>query len=95
MLYVPDYGKDIKCSDITATGKKYYTKSLRDIIGILKKYGLKVAVINTMITLFTISISAIMMIILFARVWWGIYKISDFTALSSSVTQLQNILNNF
>ncbi len=95
LLYIPDYGKDIKCSDITATGKKYYTKSLRDIIGILKKYGLKVAVINTMITLFTISISAIMMIILFARVSWGIYKISDFTALSSSVTQLQNILNQF
>ena len=95
LLYIPEYGKDIKCSDVTTTGKKYYAQSLREIIKILKKYGVKVALINTMIALLTVGISAIMMIILFARVWWGVYKISDFTALSSSVTQLQNILNQF
>lgn len=95
LLYIPEYGKDIKCSDVSKTGKKYYGQSLRNIIDILKKYGLKVALISTMIVMLASGMSAMIMMILFARVWWGVYKISDFTALSSSISQLQNSLNQF
>lgn len=95
LLYIPEYGKDIKCSDVSKTGKKYYGQSLRKIIDILKKYGLKVALISTMIVMIANGMSVIIMMILFARVWWGVYKISDFTALSSSISQLQNSLNQF
>lgn len=35
------------------------------------------------------------MILLFERVWVGTYMISDFTALTSSLVQLENVLNKF
>lgn len=95
ILYLPDYAKDIRCSDIISTGKRYYSHSLKEIVQILKKYGLKVALINTFITILSTISSAIMMITLFKKVWIGIYKISDFTALTGSASQLENILSIF
>lgn len=95
ILYIPDYAKDIKCSDVILTGKKYYIQSLKEMIRVLKQYGMKVAIINTGITILSFISSATMMILLFERVWIGIYMISDFTALTSSVTQLENVLNQF
>ena len=95
ILYIPDYAKDIKCSDVILTGKKYYIQSLKEMIRVLKQYGMKVAIINTGITILSFISSATMMILLLERVWIGIYMISDFTALTSSVTQLENVLNQF
>ena len=92
ILYIPDYAKDIKTTDILATGKKYYTQSLKSIVHVLKQYGLKAALISTGILLLTIISSATMMIMLFKRVWIGEYLISDYTALTGSVTQLENVL---
>ena len=95
ILYIPDYAKDIKSTDLVATGKRYYAQSLKDIICVLKQYGLKVALINTAITATSSIASATMMIILFKRVWDGECLISDFTALTGSVTQLENVLSVF
>lgn len=95
ILYMPDYAKDIKCSEVILTGKKYYIQSLKEIIRILKQYGVKVALINTGITMLSFISSSSMMILLFERVWVGTYMISDFTALTSSVVQLENGLNKF
>lgn len=95
ILYMPDYAKDIKCSEVILTGKKYYIQSLKEIIRILKQYGVKVALINTGITMLSFISSSSMMILLFERVWVGTYMISDFTALTSSVVQLENVLNKF
>lgn len=95
ILYIPDYAKDIKCSDVISTGKRYYVFSLKEIIHVLKQYGLKVALINTGITILSFISSATMMILLFKRVWIGTCMISDFTALTSSVTQLESVLNQF
>lgn len=95
ILYLPEYAKDIHCSDIISTGKRYYSHSFKEIVQILKQYGWKVAGINTCITLSSVVSSAIMMIMLFKKVWIGIYKISDFTALTSSATQLENVLGLF
>lgn len=95
LLYVPDYAMDIKSSGLVATGKRYYKQSLHDIIRVLKQYGLKVALINTGITMLTVVSSATMMIMLFMKVWDGVYMISDFTALTGAVTQLENVLSIF
>ena len=95
LLYIPDYAMDIKSSDLIATGKRYYKQSLQEIIRILKRYGLKVALVNTGITLLTVISSAAMMIILFKKVWDGVYMISDFTALTGAVNQLENVLGIF
>lgn len=95
ILYIPDYAKDIKSTDLIVTGKRYYTQSLKDIIHVLKQYGMKVALLNTSIMTLSILSSATMMIILFKRVWYGEYMISDFTALTGSVTQLETVLSIF
>ena len=95
LLYIPDYAKDIKCSNLLNTGKQYYTQAFQKVVHIIKQYGFKIALMNTGIIFLSFLSSAIMMILLFIRVWKGIYLISDFTALTSSITQLEHILNCF
>lgn len=95
ILYMPDYAKDIKCSDIVATGKRYYSHSLKAIIAILRQHGLRVAIINTAITLLSSVSSATMMLLLFRGLWIGIYGIANFTALTSSTTQFESVLSAF
>lgn len=95
ILYMPNYAKDIKCTDLLKTGKRRYMQSFTETISIIKKYGVKAATINTVLSLFACGSSASMSILMFIRIWNGIYKIADFTTLTGAATQLEVGFNQF
>ncbi len=94
LLYIPDYAKEVKYYDIISTGKKYYEQALNDIISVIKKFGVKIAILNTAINIISVFSSGGLMVFLISNVLFGAYKIADFSALSSSSTQLETALNS-
>ena len=95
ILFNPEWAKDIKCNDIISTGKKYYVSAVKGIIEILKKYGIIIALINTVVILLSSISTTVVFIILFTNIWKGIYTIADFSALTSSTNQFEAALNSF
>ena len=95
LLVFPEYAKDIKFFDLLSTGKKYYSMEHDESIIIMKKTGKKLAFANVIANSLSISSSSGLLIVLIYRVLKGMYTIADFSALSTSASQLEGTLNSF
>lgn len=93
VLYNSQYTKDIKCYDVISTGEKYYNESIDKIINTLKKNGIKISIINSLVAILNAFSSMTMMLYLFVMVWKGIYSIANYSALMTSSNQLETALN--
>lgn len=93
ILYIHEYAKDIKLFDVISTGKKYYKNAISEVVKIVKKYGKKIALINTTVVILSITCSSGLVLFLLYNVLAGVYSIANFSALTSSSNQLENTLN--
>lgn len=93
ILYSFAHAKDIKCYDVISTGRRYYIDSTAKMIDVLKKFGFKVAFINTIVTILNGASSMFLMLYLVSKVWTKVYSIADYSALTSSAAQFEGALN--
>lgn len=95
LLVFPEYAKDIKFYDLLSTGKKYYSVEHTKSVMIMKQTGKKLTFANVIANSLSISSSSGLLIVLVYRILKGMYTIADFSALSTSATQLEGTLNSF
>lgn len=92
ILYNPMFAKEIQSGDVINTGKRYYDEALKKLLGILKKYGKKILLLNVFSSILTTTSATGMMVYLFLQVWNNIYSISDYATLMSSSGQFESTL---
>lgn len=92
VLYNSSFAKEIQNNSVITTGQRYYHESFKKLLEILKKYGIKIFLLNLIAILLTTLSSTSMMIYLFIQVWHRVYTIADYSALMSSSSQFESAL---